>query len=128
MNQKHWSQNYIGLPYTQADCAALCVIVQKQVFNRDIGLPTARDSGLKKLSQQITSQQASYATKIDVPEEGDAVLMVGRGRLNHIGTVCFIKGQLWVLHAMKKANQTVLHTIPALENMGLQVEGYYQWR
>ncbi len=127
-NNRHWSQQYIGLPYAQADCAALCVKVQKEIFNRDIALPTGRESGLRGISRQITSLQASYATPISAPEEGDAVLMVGKGRLNHIGTATFINGQLWVLHAMRSAGQAVLHNINSLENMGLIVEGYYRWR
>lgn len=129
MNTKaHWSQQYIGLPYKQIDCAQLCVKVQKEVFNRDIGLPIHRESGLRGISQQISTLQANFAIPIALPQEGDAVLMVGRGRLNHIGTALFINGQLWVLHAMKNVGQSVLHQIHTLESMGLSVEGYYQWK
>lgn len=124
----HWTQRYIGLPYAQADCAELCVKVQREVFNRDIGLPTEREAGLRGLSQQITDHQGDFAEPVPQPEEGDAVLMIGRGRLNHIGTATFINGQLWVLHAMQNVGQAVLHTVNALEAMGLKVEGYYRWK
>ncbi|MCW8923696.1 MAG: hypothetical protein OQK69_08720 [Gammaproteobacteria bacterium] len=127
-NYAHWSAQFVGLPYEQLDCAQLCVKVQKEIFNRDIELPADRADGLRGISQQITDLQADYAEPVPLPEEGDAVLMVGRGRLNHIGICCFINNQLWVLHAMKNTGQTVLHRVPTLESLGLRVEGYYQWK
>ena len=124
----HWSAQYIGLPYAQTDCAQLCVKVQQEVFNRVIALPLDRAGGLRGISQQITDLQADFAEPVPMPEEGDAVLMVGRGRINHIGTATFINNQLWVLHAMKNVGQTVLHRITTLESLGLVVEGYYRWK
>ena len=127
-NSAHWSAQYVGLTYDQADCAQLCVKVQKEVFNKDINLPTDRAGGLRGISQQITDLQADFAEPVPLPEEGDAVLMVGRGRLNHVGVCTFINNQLWVLHAMKNVGQTVLHRVPTLEGLGLVVEGYYRWK
>jgi hypothetical protein len=126
--QSHWSKRYVGLPYAQADCAHLCVLVQREVFGHQLVLPVDRADGLRGVSQQITDLQGDFAEPVPVPEDGDAVLMVGRGRLNHIGTAAFINNQLWVLHAMKNAGQAVLHRISALENLGLRVEGYYRWK
>ena len=108
-SSNHWSSKYVGLPYEQADCAELCVKVQKEVFDRDIDLPVDRANGLRGVSRQIDYLKADFAEPIDCPEEGDAVLMVGRGRLNHIGTICFINGQMWILHAMKNTGRHTLH-------------------
>lgn len=125
---RHWSSLYIGLPYKHYDCAELCVKVQKEVFDREISLPTERESGLRGISRQIRSLKDDFATPIPVPEEGDAVIMISRGELEHIGVVTFISGQLWILHAMRNAGQTVLHRHDALENLGLCIQGYYQWK
>lgn len=124
----HWAEQYVGISYQRFDCAALCVQVQQDIYGRDIDLPIERASGLRGISQQIGDLQADYADPVDMPEEGDAVLMIGRGHLNHIGTLVMIRGQAWVLHAMKNVGQTVLHRIHQLESIGLSVEGYYRWK
>ncbi len=124
----HWAERYVGLPYSDYDCAALCVKVQRERFGKTIALPTERGAGLRGVSQQITDLQADFAERVDCPAEGDAVLMVGRGRLNHIGTLVFIRGSAHVLHALKNAGQAQLHRIHQLEAIGLSVEGYYRWK
>lgn len=123
----HWSAKYIGLPYVMADCAQLCVKVQREIFNREIKLPVARATGSFGLSQQIEKLQDNYAQLINNPVEGDAVLMRGKGRLNHIGTLCIINNRHWVLHAAKNSGATVLHDINVLNNLGLEISGYYRW-
>ena len=124
----HWSNNYIGLPYDEADCAELAVRVQRDVFKRAINLPTERAAGLRQLSCQITQLQEDFASPTYNPVEGDAVLMIGRGRINHIGIYCVIGGVPYVLHAMRNAGATCLHKLRELKSIGLQLEGFYQWK
>lgn len=125
----HWSDVYIGQPYRpgENDCAELAARVQREVFKRDIGLPTERACGLRGLTAQIADLQGDYATPVDQAVEGDAVLMRSRGRLAHIGVFCLINGEAWVLHAMKNAGQVCRHRVRELANMGLVVEGFYRW-
>ena len=54
--------------------------------------------------------------------------MFGRGKLSHIGVYCVIGYVPWVLHAMRKAGQTVRHLLRELPLMGLNVEGFYKWK
>ena len=126
----HWSAQYIGQPYINAlqDCAAFIVRVQKEIFNRAIALPTTRVPGIRNEARQIQNHKDDYADPTDTPVDGDAVLMLGRGRMNHIGVYCLINNEPWVLHAMRNAGQVVLHRIRELERQGLQVEGFYRWR
>ncbi len=125
----HWAERYVGEPYIEGenDCAALAARVQFEVFGRRIGLPTERLSDHRGWSRQIEIHRADYAIPTDLPQDGDAVLMIGRGRLNHIGIYAHINGSGYVLHAMKSAGHVVLHRIRDLDRYGLQVEGFYKW-
>lgn len=125
---RHWADSYVGLPYTTCDCAELCVRVQREQFKRRIGLPTGRPAGIRGVSEMIDNLQDDFAEQTSFPIEGDAVLMIGRGRINHIGTLCEINDVPHVLHAMKNAGMTVLHRVTALRDIGLTIEGYYKWK
>lgn len=125
---KHWAVGYVGLPYSEYDCAELCAKVSLEQFNKIINLPTSRPDSFRGLSTLIDDNCDNFADKIIDVKEGDAILMIGRGRLNHIGIACFINKQLHVLHAMSNAGMAVLHNINALDNLGLTVEGYYRWK
>ncbi len=126
--ERHWAEQYVGLPYAQYDCAQLCVKIQKEQFNKSVGIPAGRPTGLHNISDMILDLQDDFAVQVSVPVDGDAVLMVGRGRLNHIGTICYINEQEHVVHAMRNVAMTVIHKIVALKDVGLSVEGYYRWK
>lgn len=125
----HWSDAYVGQPYVagEHDCAALAVQVQREVFGREVLLPAERAHGLRGMSAQIESLKEDYAVRVETPAEGDAVLMVGRGHLDHIGLYCLIDGVPYVLHAMKKSGQVVRHRLRELLDQGLKVEAFYRW-
>lgn len=127
---QHWCEQYVGQPYIegQNDCAALAERVQRDVFGRDITLPQHRAAGVRGWSEQIAAGKDEIAECTDTPEEGDAVLMIGRGRLNHIGIYVRINGVPHVLHAMKDAGQVCLHRLRDLGGLSLSVEGFYKWR
>lgn len=127
-NMRHWAEAYVGLPYGEFDCAELCIKVCREQFEKVINLPGDRAIGIRGISEQICDLQNDFAISTLTPDEGDAVLMIGRGRLNHIGIACYINEQLYVLHAMRNVGMTVLHNISALPDVGLTVEGYYKWK
>ena len=124
----HWSVQYVGTPYSENDCAELAVRVMHEQFNKQINLPTTRGAGLRGISNQINHLQSDFANETQKPNEGDAVLMHSRGRLNHIGIYCVVNGEAGVLHAMRNAGQTCLHKLRDLQNLGLKVEGFYTWK
>lgn len=125
---RHWSEQYVGLPYSTADCAALAARIQREIFSREIFLPHDRAPGLRGMTTQIERLKGDYAIPTDAPIEGDAVLMMSRGKLEHIGTYCVIGNEPWVLHSMRNAGQTVLHRLRDLKTQGIRVEGYYRWK
>jgi len=126
---QHWTEQYVGKPYVegQNDCASFAARVQAEVFHRAITLPGERAPGMRGQSGQILAHKNDHGIPVEIPMEGDAVLMIGRGRLNHIGVYTVIHGVPYVLHAMKSARQVCLHRIRDLQQQGLAVEGYYQW-
>lgn len=127
---QHWSDTYLGLPYIMGefDCANLAANVQREIYGREIALPRDRAHNLFDISAQIDDLKSDYAERTESPQDGDAVLMIGRGRLNHIGVVALINGECWVLHAMRNAGQVVRHRVRDLAAVNLTVEGYYRWK
>lgn len=125
----HWTEPYIGTPFVLgvSDCAALTVRVQREVFGREIGLPVERAAGLRGWAAQIDDLQADYADPVEMPLEGDAVLIKLRGRFSHIGTVCRIQGELWALHTTE-ANGAVLQRLRELPQQQMAVAGFYRWK
>lgn len=128
----HWCEKYIGRPYVlgESDCAALYAEVSRDVFGANP--PTAADVERAKSalgrSVQITDGVEQLGRKVEQPQEGDAVLMVCRGRPSHIGVFCVVNGENSVLHAMRNAGAAVLHRIRDLSRVSLSVEGYYTWK
>lgn len=124
----HWAEQYVGKPYSECDCAQLSVLVQREQFGREVDLPSERATGLRGLSAQIDSGKSDVAERIGQPREGCAVLMIGAGRLNHIGTYCEIGGVGYVLHAVRNVGHTCLHRLRELPALNLKVEGFYSWK
>lgn len=126
----HWSTQYIGEKYIEGvnDCASFAVKVQSEIFNRKVVLPQDRDDSIKGISEQINKNKNDCATPTSDPMEGDAVLMIGKGRTNHIGIYVYFCNVPYVLHAMRGINQVCLHRIRDLATAGLKLEGFYKWK
>ncbi|HHJ11887.1 MAG TPA: peptidoglycan endopeptidase [Chromatiales bacterium] len=126
----HWSDKYIGEPYIEGenDCAALVQRVLYVEFGVLVDMPGERAAGLRGLTRQIEDNKLRVAEPVESPREGDGVLMMGRGSLDHVGVYCEIAGEGWVLHAMRNARQVCRHRLRDLANLGLDVEGFYRWK
>lgn len=133
----HWSARYVGRRYEPGvfDCGELARAVQREVFGRQIRLPAARDYELaggplakfRAMAAQIERGKDDVARRVDVPQEGDGVLLVSRGYRQHIGIHCAIAGERWVLHASDGSGQVQLQRERDLGVRGLSIEGYYRW-
>ena len=126
----HWAETYVGDPYVpgEHDCGAFAARVMREQFGREVHLPSARGHGLRDDSRQINRLLDDFGEPVDTPAESDAVVMVSRGMLSHVGIYCEINGEAHVVHAMKNAGQVCLHKLRQLEHLGLRIEGYYRWR
>lgn len=129
-----WSARYIGLPYQPGrfDCAHLVEKVQTEVFGRRVDLPKERPASQRSAEFAALVQETAPALAARLPDgqaplEGDAALMIGAGRLNHVGVAVFEAGEWWVLHAFINARAVVLHRVRDLARNGLKLEGWYRW-
>lgn len=126
----HWSDAWLGIQYVHQvqDCAVLCEQVQRAVFGRALALPTARGETWHDFTAVIQAHKAEYLRAVDEPADGDCVMLIGRGRCNHLAVFCWIAGEAWVLHAMEAAGESVRHRLRDLPRLGLAIEGYYRWK
>lgn len=128
----HWTERYIGQEYETgtADCARLLARVRHEEF----GLPVPSDIEVERAASrlgrigQMEDLVSEFGVKTESPVDGDAVLMVCRGRPSHIGVFAMVGGEPCVLHAMENAGHVVLHRIRDLGRVLLSVEGYYAWK
>ena len=128
----HWTEKYIGQPYKVglADCARLIAKVRRDEFDMPVPADVEVDRAASRLGRagQMSDLVSEYGQRTENPFDGDAVLMLCRGRPSHIGVYCEINGEPAVLHAMENAGMVVLHRIRELDRLFLKVEGYYTWK
>lgn len=124
----HWSERYVGMPYKpgEFDCADLVVLVQREIFKREVSLPSEHAQHPAGRARQILDLRNDYARPTAQPKEGDAALLITRGRLQHIGVLCLVGAQRWVLHNAEGAG-VVMHSVPMLAAHGYSIEDYYTW-
>lgn len=126
----HWSDKYVGEPYVPeiGDCAALAARVNHDRFKKLPELPNSHAVTLREQAKQIVELKDDLAVKIDEPFDGCPVLLVTRGRLCHIGVMCWIANDWWVLHADQSAGFVVRQRLREMTRLHYKVEGFYQWK
>lgn len=125
----HWAERYVGIPYVvhEADCARLCERVRREQFAHALELPREAHDNPFARTATIATHARDFAVRTEQPQEGDGVLLIARGRLQHIGIYC-LPGELpHVLHAAPGAGAVVLHRVRDLARLGYKLEGYYRW-
>jgi hypothetical protein len=124
---------FIGIPYCprHMDCADLALLVQRELFGRQVVLAgkRARPLELDAQAEAIAGYCAELGTAVDRPQDGDAVLMrdFDAEQAGHIGIYVFTNFAPHVLHTSHKLGASVLHRVQDLQGFGLVVEGYYRW-
>lgn len=121
-------ERFTGVPYCEQtmDCADFVVLVQRELFGRDVRLPNGRPRGARG---QLALGELSkpYGTRTETPKDGDLVLMTERGVLGHVGVYFWLAHEAWCLHSCERIGESVLHRIRDLPDMGAPVEGIYAW-
>jgi hypothetical protein len=125
---------FVGIPYgvRHMDCADLALLVQRELFRRDVLLAGKRPRPLRgdEQAQAIRAYTAQLADPVIDPCDGDAVLMreLGAATAGHIGTYFFLNFTPYVLHTTALLGASVLHRLQDLSATGLKVEGFYRWK
>ncbi|KKI15178.1 hypothetical protein [Comamonas thiooxydans] len=125
---------FTGIPYCprHMDCADLALLVQRELFGRQVVLAGKRARPLEVDAQAaaIASYCSELGAAVVFPQDGDAVLMrdFDAEQAGHIGTYVFTNYAPHVLHTSHKLGASVLHRVQDLQGFGLVVEGYYRWK
>ncbi|MFA4294445.1 MULTISPECIES: hypothetical protein [Xanthomonas] len=121
-------ERFVGIPYDEetCDCADLVVLVQRELFGRDVVLPNGRPRGARG---QVALGELSkpYGARTDTPSDGDLVVMYERGRPAHVGVYFWLAHEGHCLHSNERNGCAVIHRIRDLAAFGASVEGYYTW-
>ncbi|WP_417283854.1 hypothetical protein [Comamonas sp.] len=125
---------FVGIPYCprHMDCADLALLVQRDLFGRQVVLAgkRARPLDLDAQAAAIAGYCSELGRPVTQPQDGDAVLMrdIGADHAGHIGTYVFTNYAPHVLHTSHKLGASVLHRVQDLPGYGLAVEGYFRWK
>lgn len=121
-------ERYIGLPYDSEsfDCADLAALVQREIFGKVLSLPGRRQR-VAAPSAAINRYRDELARPIERGQLRDGDIVIMRAGGFHVGTVVFISGMAWALHASATIGHSVLHRLVDLPAFGLHIEGYYRW-
>ena len=123
----HWAARYIGRPWVAgvSDCWHFARTVWAEVFG--LKVPAVAVDARSALAGRRALRDASRAgwTRIEVPLEGDAVLMSTGARPCHVGVWAAPDGTPGVLHSVEGAG--VIWTPAAwIGTLGYQIMGF--WR
>lgn len=121
---------FIGLPYDPEtfDCADFVVMVQRELYGREIVLPSRRPRG--RIGQaRLGDLSRAYVTETATPQDGDLVLMneFPHKRMSHVGLYFFIADEPYILHAQDELVGSITTRVRDLGTARLSIEGYYTW-
>lgn len=125
---------FVGIPYDarHMDCADLALLVQRELFGREVLLPGKRPRPLRddEQAQALHAYTQQLADPVVQPQDGDLVLMreLGASQAGHIGTYFFLNYTRYVLHTTALLGGSVLHRQQDLSATGLTIEGFYRWK
>lgn len=110
------------------DCADLVQRVQRELFGREVALPSTRPRGTAG-SAAVAAGAREFAKPTDTPRDGDLVLMIDHGqkRAGHVGVWFWLDHEAWVLHTSERLTRCALHRLRDLPQWGLRLEGIYAW-
>ncbi len=126
-------QEYVGREYRAGlyDCAHLAADVQRDLFGKEIALPTQHPMGTAGQRALVNGMRDELAIQIVDPVNGCAALLkeqTDAGCLLHIGTVALYLDEAWVLHNSAKLGSAHLHRLKDLNRWGMSLSGYFQWK
>ncbi len=129
--RRHWASRYIGLPWSATGdgpdsfhCWALVRHVQREQFGRDLPvIPNPED--LLSIARHFRDHpERRRWDLVDVPQEGDCVLMRQARYPVHVGVWLDVDGGR-VLHVVRDKG-VVAQGLESLAAHGWRIEGFYR--
>lgn len=116
---------FVGMDYCPRtfDCADFVVLVERELFGRDVVLPNGRPRG-KEGEAALGDMSKAYARKTDTPTDGDLVLM-REGPVWHAGIYLFLAHEPHVLHCRAEGGGHSI--VQPMREVPLRIEGTYEW-
>jgi len=126
----HWTQTYIGIPYSNMNCAELVVCIQREVFNRTMfRIPQPQTENLFHYNYLMQKHMWNFLEEKKIePHEGCCVIMKAMKRMCHVGVFTVINGKQYVIHSMDSFGSAVMHQIKDLWRHGIEIEGFHAWK
>lgn len=126
----HWSCKYIGLLYSDYNCAEFIKLIIKKELGVDLILPQDLPNRIDKQSQLINNKVYEYIelNSDEKNKDFDLVLMSARRRFCHIGLFVIINNESYVLHSIGTKTRSCLHRIKDLNLHSISCEGVYKWK
>jgi cell wall-associated NlpC family hydrolase len=124
MTPSPWTAAYLGLPYVlgEGECAQFAARVWRERFGRQVDVAPAHGDMLRAQRLIRAHMEGPHWQRVEVPEEGDAVVMRKGSVICHVG--------IWVepghvLHCTR-ADGTTLTALDDLPEQGFHVVGYFR--
>ena len=108
------------------DCADFVALVRREMFGHDVRLPNGRPRG-EAGELALGELSRAYGVRVDVPEDGDYVLMTQPGNRWHVGLWFDCGGDPAVFHLRREGTTAEMTPIRDLARMMLKIEGVYRW-
>lgn len=124
-------ERFALIPYDEDgfDCADLVALVQREMFGREVCMPSRRPRGVRGAVGLHALSRPYARLREGPPQDGDLVLMIDHGHQSpgHAGVFFFLAHEGWILHTNEKVGCSVLHRVRDLSGFGLRIEGFYEW-
>lgn len=116
---------YLGKPWTEEqDCYYWFREIQRHEFGRDLPPIVGLSQSFTAMRLIARGPEMFGGIETSTPREGDAVFMSQRRRPRHIGTLIFMDGMHYVLHALKGSGVILSNNQSLLLN-GWRIDGYW---
>ncbi len=121
-----WFEKYIGLKYSDYNCAEISQLILKQEFDHNLVLPQMPKTA-PFMHKMIQEQKLLYS-KSDKALDGSIVIMRQNGRMSHMGIACYFKSNLHVIHAVESFKMSVLTRESNLSRIAMKIMEFREWR